>query len=185
MKKESFQFPKVEKTVTVSGEKGTPSATALTYISWELEQLLIGTYVDVYFKVDDEDAYSYGADTNYVLAERAFDYILLKEMTSIKLDLKKYLNKAGMSTALDLAYESGFMCELKRSVVNLAKVRDRIERVVKDIKQEKYSPIGFVKDLTKVLESADISGLMEKVSGLKEFVSNSPLSSLMDEGAQG
>jgi hypothetical protein len=179
MKKESFQFPEVEKTVRIEGKSGTPSAVVSTYISWELEQLLTATYVEMYFNSGDDEK------TNFVVAERIFDFMLLKEMTSINVDLKKYTNEDGKNISLDLAYESGFMASVKKSIVNLAIVYGRTQRAVEDIKQEKYSPIGFVKDLTKVLESADIAGLMEKVSGLKEFVSNSPLSSLMDEGKQG
>ena len=179
MKKESFQFPEVEKTVRIEGKRETKSATVSTYIPWELEQLLTATYVEMYFNSGDDEK------TNFVVAERIFDFMLLKEMTSIDVDLKKYTDKEGKNISLDLAYESGFMSSVKGSIVNLGIVYGRIQRVVEDIKQEKYSPIGFVRDLTKVLESADIAGLMEQVSGLKEFVAKSPLSSLIEEGKEG
>lgn len=205
MKNKEITFSKVKETATIQFRGDEVSV--LKYIDWELEQLLISMYVSTYFIEDEDDGTEdeddgseneddgsedednssvsvFGFGTDYVAAERAFDYVLLAEATSINVGAKKHFAKKGgedMNMILDYVYNSGLMEKILCEIQNLHVIRGRIDRVISDAKDEKNSVIGFIKELTKHIEGVDIPGIMKQVKDVQAQIADSPISDLMGE----
>ena len=170
MKKNKIDFsPPVE---SISFDFGENKVEVNPHLSIGTQETLIKLYLGIYF-----DEGRFGNDTDYFGAELALDYALLDVMTSINIELKKF--------SVDDVYSSRLMEKVKASIVNLPYFRRKLERIVADTKQEQFSPNGLVKQPTASLGELDFEKLKKmagQIKGLEDFVKDSPIASLMDEG---
>ena len=146
------------------------------YINMKDESVMIATYLDIYFNSEGKDMFK-GMDTNFWGAEIAFDISILDMMTSID----------SLSDEIDMddVYSSGLMDKVREKITNLHQVRRRLERVIADTRQEKFSVMGLMKELASLLEGFDFSKIQDAAKQIKKLesdIADSPISTLMDEG---
>jgi len=177
MRKILVDFPKIEIVEFKVGEK---TVKVKNYITLEEEATIVATYLDIYFNSDEEQRYE-GLDTHFSGAEIAFDIAVVDIATNIKV----------LSDNIDMGdiYSSGVMDEIRGRIINLPQIRKRLERVVADAKQERFSASGVFKEiikeitvLAKGLDFEKIQELAKEVKALEGDIADSPIATLMDEG---
>lgn len=180
IKKTPIDFPERLGTLTFDFH-GKP-VEVKPYVSEEDEQLLISVYVDAYF-----DEGSFGNDTDFFGAERWLDFALLDILTSVNPSLKKW-NSGEDNKILEYANESGLLHEVKSRIVNFEDVYDKIQRIVSDGRQERFSANGLLKEAIKLITDLDfekVKTMMSQVKDLEGEMEDSPLSALFKESKEG
>ena len=137
---------------------------------------IVTAYLEVYFNSEEEDRFA-GLDTHFSGAEITFDIAVLDAATNIKVLSDKI--------KMDDVYSSGLMDDIRGRISNLPQIRKRLERIVADAKQERFSVSGVLKELASLAKGLDfgkVQELAKEVKALESDISESPIKSLMDEG---
>jgi len=177
MRKILVKFPKPDVVEFEFGEQDTV-VKVNSYINLADEKVIISAYLDVYFNPDEEHRFD-GLDTHFYGAELVFDMAVIDIATNIKIESDKI--------KIDDIYSSGLMAMVRGKIKNLPQIRKKLERIVSDARQERFSVNGLLKEFSSLVEGFDFDKIKELAKEVKELesdIEDSPIAGLMDEGKQ-
>jgi len=172
MRKIVVDFPKLGKTeFSIQGK----TVRVYKYISLENQRILISNYLEIYFDLDSEGLLA-GATSNRFAADVMWDIVLLDIMTNVKIDSKQI--------HMDELYASGFMSKITDKISNYSEVVKKREEILEDVIREQNSISTLLTNLISDISALDfdaLNNLKDNVVKVQEDISNSAISSLMDE----
>lgn len=181
IKKKPLKFPEsVERSAVIDFYE--EKIEVKRFLSDDDEQTLIPVYVETYF-----DNRAFGNSTDFNGAERLLDFAILDTMTSIDASLKKWYVK-DKNKILDYVYETGLMDKIKSHIVNYGEMYKKIQRIVADGRQERFSARGLFKEAIESISELDFEKLKNfanQIKELQEEMKDSPLRPLLDESKKG